>query len=258
MEHETARGVTVPALGLGTSGMTGDECRRAVLEALDLGYRHLDTAQMYDNEDAVGEAVGASDCDREDVFLTTKILPENLAYDDLLDSFADSLDRLDTGYVDLLLVHAPSDDVPLERSLRAMNELQDDGEVRHVGVSNFDVAETEAAIEASETPVVTNQVKYHPYYPQAELLEFCREADVLLTAYTPLAKGRVFEDERLAEVGARHGKTPAQVALRWLVQQDGVVTIPKSSNSAHLAENLDVFDFELTGVEMAEISRPAG
>ena len=257
MEYETAQGVTVPVLGLGTSGMTGDACREAVLEAFDLGYRHLDTAQMYDNEDAVGEAIGASDLDRDEVFLTTKVLPENLAYDDLHDSFADSLDRLDTDYVDLLLIHAPSDKVPVEESLQAMNELQADGEVRHIGVSNFSVEETREAIAASATPILTNQVKYHPFYPQDDMLAFCREADVLLTAYTPLAKGQVFDDERLIEIGNRHGKSPAQVALRWLVQQDGVITIPMSSNPDHLAENLDVFDFALADDEMAAISARA-
>jgi diketogulonate reductase-like aldo/keto reductase len=258
MEYETAQGVTVPALGLGTSGMTGDECRQAVLEAFDLGYRHLDTAQMYDNEDAVGEAIGASDLDREAVFLTTKILPENLAYDDLRESFDGSLNRLDTEYVDLLLIHAPSDDVPLQESLEAMNELQRDGWVRHIGVSNFSVEQTKQAIELSETPILTNQVKYHPYHGQEDLLGFCREAGLLLTAYTPLAKGQVFDDERLIEIGNRHGKTPAQAALRWLVQQDGVITIPQSSNPNHLADNIDIFDFELTEAEMAEISAPEG
>ncbi len=258
MEYETAQGVEVPAVGLGTSGMTGEECRRAVLEAFDLGYRHLDTAQMYDNEDAVGEAVGASDLDRDEVFLTTKILPENLAYDDLRASFEASLDRLDTPYVDLLLIHAPSDDVPLEESLEAMNELQRDGWVRHIGVSNFSVEETREAVERSETPILTNQVKYHPYNPQDDLLEYCLAADILLTAYTPLAKGEVFDDQRLIEIGTRHGRTPAQVTLRWLVQQAGVITIPKSSNPDHLAENIDVFDFELTEAEMAEILDPEG
>ena len=258
MEYETAQGVTVPVLGLGTSGMTGDACREAVLEAFDLGYRHLDTAQMYDNEDAVGEAIGASDLDREAVFLTTKILPENLAYDDLRESFDDSLTRLDTEYVDLLLIHAPSDEVPLEESLEAMNELQSDGWVRHIGVSNFSVEETQRAVELSETPILTNQVKYHPYNPQEELLEFCLKADVLLTAYTPLAKGEVFDDRQLIEIGNRHGKSPAQVALRWLVQQDHVITIPQSSNPDHLAENINIFDFGLTEAEMAGIFEPEG
>ena len=254
MDHETAQGVRFPTLGLGTAGMTGDACRSAVLEALDLGYRHLDTAQMYDNEAAVGEAVGASDVDRDEVFLTTKILRRNLAYDDLLDSFNDSLDRLDTAYVDLLLIHAPSERVPVEESLAAMNELQDDGEVRHVGVSNFSVDQTRAAIEESATPVVTNQVEYHPFSPQDDLLAFCQEVDLALTAYTPLARGRVFDDPTIAEIADAHGRTPAQVALRWLVQQDRVVTIPQSSDPAHLAENIDVFDFELTDEEMAAIA----
>ncbi|MFB6360146.1 MAG: aldo/keto reductase [Halobacteriales archaeon] len=255
MEHETAQAVPVPVLGLGTSGMTGAECRRAVLEAFDLGYRHLDTAQMYDNEDAVGAAIADAELDREEVFLTTKILPENLAYDDLRTTFDESLDRLDTDYVDLLLIHAPSDEVPLAESLEAMNELQRDGWVEHIGVSNFDVDQTARAIDLSETPILTNQVKYHPYHPQDDLLAYCLEQDVLLTAYTPLAKGEVFDDTTLIEIANRHGKTPAQIALRWLVQQDGVITIPQSADPEHLAENIDVFDFALTDAEMAEISK---
>jgi diketogulonate reductase-like aldo/keto reductase len=255
MEHESARDVQVPVLGLGTSGMTGATCREAILTAFDLGYRHLDTAQMYDNESAVGEAVSESSLDREDVFLTTKILPENLAYDDLRESFEESLHRLDTDYVDLLLIHAPSDEVPLEESLEAMNELQRDGWIEHIGVSNFDVDQTSRAIDLSETPILTNQVKYHPYHPQDELFAYCLEQDVLLTAYTPLAKGEVFDDPTLIEIANRHGKTPAQIALRWLVQQDGVITIPQSADPDHLAENIDLFDFGLSEAEMAEISK---
>jgi len=255
MEHETAQWVRVPALGLGTSGMTGAACREAVLTAFDLGYRHLDTAQMYDNEAAVGAAIADAELDRDAVFLTTKILPENLAYADLRESFGESLDRLDTDYVDLLLIHAPSDEVPLEESLEAMNELQRDGWVEHIGVSNFDVDQTATAVDLSATPILTNQVKYHPYHPQDELLEYCLEQEILLTAYTPLAQGNVLDDRTLIEIANRHGKTAAQIALRWLVQQAGVITIPQSADPDHLAENIDLFDFELSEAEMAEISK---
>ena len=253
MEYATARGVDVPKLGFGTARMTGEKCREAVENALDLGYRHLDTAQMYDNEDAVGDAIAASDVDRSDVFLTTKLNRGNLAHEDALRSFEASLDRLGTDYVDLLLIHAPSDSVPVAETIGAMNDLQEEGTVEHVGVSNFSVEQLREAMEASEKPILTNQVKYHPYHSQDDLLEVCVEEDVLLTAYSPLAKGKVADDETLAEIGDRYGKTPGQVALRWLVQQENVVTIPKAGGRDHQRENLDVFDFELTDEEMERI-----
>lgn len=253
MEHATVRGVAVPKVGFGTARMTGDECRTAVEDALDLGYRHVDTAQMYANETAVGEAVAAADVDRSEVFLTTKLDRENVAREEAPRSTEESLDRLGTDYVDLLLIHAPSRSVPVEETIGAMNDLQDEGNVEHIGVSNFDVDQLRAAMDASETPILTNQVEYHPHREQHELLEFCIEADVLLTAYSPLNKGRLDGDETLAEIGERHGKAPGQVALRWLIQQRNVVAIPKASSPAHRRENLDVFDFELGPEEMERI-----
>ena len=252
MEHVTAQGVQVPALGLGTWAMRGQECRRAVSTALDLGYRHVDTAQMYDNESAVGGALAGSDVPRADVFLVTKVRRGNLAPDDLRTSVAASLDRLGT-YVDLLLIHAPSPSVPIADSIAAMNDLQAAGDVRHIGVSNFSVAQLETAIDASRTPILTNQVEYHPYTGQADLLAFCVEHDVLLTAYSPLAEGRVVGNETLAAIGARYDRTAAQVALRWLVQQPQVAAIPKAASRAHQVENRDVFDFELRPEEMRQV-----
>jgi diketogulonate reductase-like aldo/keto reductase len=251
--YATVRGVDVPKVGFGTARMTGEECREAVENALDLGYRHLDTAQMYDNEDAVGAALAASDVDRSEIFLTTKLNRGNLTREDALRSFEESLDRLGTDYVDLLLIHAPSDSVPVEETLGAMNDLQDEGSVEHVGVSNFSVEQLREAIRTSETSILTNQVKYHPYHPQDDLLNVCVEEDVLLTAYSPLAKGKVSDDETLAEIGDRYGKTAGQVALRWLVQQENVVTIPKAADRDHRRENVDVFDFELTDEEMDRV-----
>ena len=253
MEYATARGVEVPKVGFGTARMTGAECRRAVETALDLGYRHLDTAQMYDNEDAVGAAVEASDVSRDDVFLTTKLHRRNLAREDVFESFAASLDRLGTDYVDLLLIHAPSDSVPIAETVGAMNDLQDEGTVEHVGVSNFSVEQLRTAMDASETPILTNQVEYHAHRLQDDLLEFCIEEDVLLTAYSPLDEGRLADVETLAEIGDRYGKTAGQVALRWLTQQRNVVTIPKASSRNHQRANLDVFDFELTAEEVERI-----
>ncbi|WP_129113022.1 aldo/keto reductase [Halegenticoccus tardaugens] len=257
-EYVTVRGVDVPALGLGTARMTGEECADAVASALDLGYRHVDTAQMYDNEEAVGRAIRESDVPRDEVFLTTKLHPSNLARDDTFDSFRGSLDRLDTEVVDLLLIHAPREYVPVEETLGAMNDLREAGEVRHVGVSNFSVAQLEAAMDASDAPILTNQVEYHPYKRQDDLLAFCVENDVMLTAYSPLDVGDLADDDALAEIGDRHGKTPSQVALRWLIQQEHVSAIPKASRRAHQLENIEIFDFELSADEMARIFERRG
>lgn len=253
MDYVTAHGVDVPALGFGTWPMRGETCRTAVRTALEYGYRHVDTAQMYQNEAAVGRAIADSGVPREDVFLVTKLLRGNLAHEDVLRSTAASLERLDTDYVDLLLIHSPSRSVPIEETIGAMNRLQAEGTVEHIGVSNFSVAQLEAAMEASETPVLTDQVEYHPFTSQSDLLEFCLDHDVVLTAYSPVARGRVLGNDTLGEIGERYGKTPAQVALRWLVQQEIVAAIPKAATPEHIAENVDVFDFELTPDEMERV-----
>lgn len=253
MEYESAGGVRVPAVGLGTWNLTGDRCRRAVATALELGYRHVDTAQRYGNEAAVGRGLAAADVDREAVFLTTKLRRRNLRPGRVRRSTRASLERLGTAYVDLLLVHVPSLTVPVEETIRAMDGLVDDGMVRHIGVSNFSIEKLERAIAASDHAILTNQVQYHPYRTRDAMLERCRRDDVILTAYSPLVHGGIVDDDRLRAVGRRYGKTPAQVAIRWLVQQDGVVTIPKASSRDHLAENLDVFDFELEPEEMRSI-----
>ena len=215
-EAVTINNVTIPALGLGTAPMTGRECRLAVEQALELGYHHVDTAQMYNNEDAVGAGITAAAVDREDVFVTTKLNRENVAPARVVSSVEASLDRLDTTYIDLLLIHAPSNRVHIADTIGAMNELQDRGLVHQIGVSNFSIEQTRAAMEASRTPIVTNQVKYNPYYRRDNLLAFCIQHDVSLTAYTPLAKGRVGTDETLITIGERYGKTGTQVTLRWL------------------------------------------
>ena len=253
MEHVSVRDVDVPALGLGTWPMKGKPCTQAMTTALELGYRHVDTAQMYDNEDAIGAAIADSSVDRDDVFVTTKLLRENLRRDDALESFQRSLDRLGTEYVDLLLIHAPNPAVPIDETIAVMNQLQEEGSVRHIGVSNFSIPQLQAAMDASETPILTNQVLYHPYRDQSALLECCRDNEIMLTAYSPLAEGSIATDETLAEIGATYNKTAAQVALRWLLQQENVSTIPKASSREHLRENIDVFDFELTDAEMDRI-----
>ena len=252
MEYVTVQDTAVPALGLGTWQLRGEECRSAVERALEIGYRHVDTAQMYRNEAAVGTAIANSDVDRDELFVVTKVQRKNLAHDDVIRSVEGSLDRLGTS-IDLLLIHWPSRSVPIEETIGTMNRLQREAAVDHIGVSNFSVEQLREAIAASETPILTNQVEYHPLNRQDALLEFCLDNDVLLTAYSPLAKGGVVGNGTLREIGARYGKTEAQVALRWLLQQGAVAAIPKASSRKHQAENLDVFDFSLTESEMRRV-----
>ncbi len=249
----SVQGTHIPQLGFGTARMTGQECKRAVETALETGYRHIDTAQLYDNEDAVGQALESSSIAREDVFLTTKLHTDNLAYDAVLESTVESLERLRVETVDLLLIHAPRRQPPVSETIQAMNELQESGAVDHIGVSNFSRTQLEAALEHSQTPIVTNQVKYHPYHQQDELLSYCIDREVCLTAYSPLAEGAVVGDERLATIGERTGASAPQVALGWLCQQPMVSAIPKASSPAHIEENAGCLEFELSAAEMRAV-----
>lgn len=247
----------VPKIGLGTWQATGRECREAVKNALNIGYRHVDTAQVYGNERQVGEGIKASKVDRDDTWLTTKVWRDKFREEDVIASVEESLRKLRTDYVDLLLIHWPSEKVPFEETLKAMNELADEGKVKNIGVSNFTVSQLEEAQKVSERPIFTNQVEYHPFLAQDELLEKCREEDIMLTAYSPLARGEVLNNETLMGIAAKHDKTPAQVALRWLTEKENVAAIPKTTSHNHQADNLNSFDFELTEEEKAKISRLA-
>lgn len=251
MDYLNLKGAQVPKLGLGTWQMSGEDCRSAVRDALELGYRHIDTAQMYGNEDEVGSGLADSKIPRDEVFVTTKVWLGNLEPDALVDSIGASLTRLDTPYADLTLIHWPSDEVPIEESLAALRFLQKEGRTRHIGVSNFTPTLLKQA--ASVVPIFCNQVEYHPFLGQTELLELVRSLDLMLTAYSPLARGQVNDSKVLRDIGAQHDKSPAQVALRWLVQQDRVAAIPKAETAEHRRANLGIFDFELTDEEMARI-----
>ena len=251
MIYETIQGDTVPALGFGTWQLEGRACRKAVTHALEIGYRHIDTAEMYRNEREVGRGLHDADVDRDDVFLTTKIWHTNLRPSDVHASAEGSLRKLDTDYVDLLLIHWPNESVPLEATLDAMLELQQQGTTRHIGVSNFPPALTRQALD--HTSIFCNQVEYHPFLNQDALRAMAREEDFLLTAYSPLAKGRVMKNDTLQALGDTYDKSPAQIALRWLLQQDRVAAIPKAARAEHRSANFDVFDFELTGDEMQRI-----
>ena len=253
MEHVHAHGAEIPELGYGTFRMSDAEAEEGVRDALEIGYRHVDTAQIYENEKGVGAGIERSPVDRDEIFLTTKVWPDNFAGQRLVESVDESLRRLRTDYVDLLLLHWPKFEVPMAETVEALNQVAADGKARHIGVSNFTTEYLGRALELTEAPLVTNQVEYHPYLSQAPILEAVRGAGMSLTAYSPLAKGHVADDETLAEIGERHGKTAAQVGLRWLIQQEDVIAIPKAASAAHRRSNFDLFDFELSGEEMEEI-----
>lgn len=246
-----AHGAVVPAIGLGTSGL-GD-CGETVATALALGYRHIDTAWKYGSERGVGEGIRASRVPRVEIFLTTKVSHEYLRADDFARSVDESLKALRVDFVDLLLVHWPNPEIPLSETIPALAKAKRQGLARHIGVANFNIALLDEAIRLSPEPVVTLQAECHPYLDQRKLLEACGQRGLLFTAYCPLGRGKLLHDPVLAEIAARRGKSVAQVALRWLVQQGNIIPIPRSSNPKRLAENLDVFDFALTADEMRRI-----
>jgi 2,5-diketo-D-gluconate reductase B len=252
MRTETIQGTTVPALGFGTFQLTGDDCERGVGHALDIGYRHIDTAQGYGNEDRVGAALHASSVDRAEIFLTTKLDNDSHAPDAVRSTTEASLRALQTEYVDLLLIHWPVGDTPFEATLDAMLALREGGKVRNVGVSNFTADQIERVI--SHTPIFANQVEYHPFLGQDALLALARKHDHLLTAYSPLARGAVFDDPTLRAIAEDHAADPAQVALAWLISQDHVAAIPKATSPEHIASNFGALDIELSGDELAHIA----
>ncbi len=241
----TVQAVEIPKLGLGTWQLAGAACERAVSEALALGYRHIDTARMYRNEADVGRAISASGVDREDIFVTTKLLPSALSAHGVRRQLRGSLSDLRLDHVDLLLIHWPATDgTPLAETLDAMLDLQEQGEVHHLGVSNFPSAMAREALELA--PIICDQVEYHPYLGQPELLALARERDLMITAYSPLAQGAILRDRVIRAIATAHDRSPAQVVLRWLLDQPQVTAVPKASSRDHLAANLDVFDFDLS------------
>ncbi|AGB14834.1 aldo/keto reductase, diketogulonate reductase [Halovivax ruber XH-70] len=242
----------IPQPGFGTSGHEGAECTENVVRALEAGYRHVDTAQMYDNEDAVGDALAQADVDREDVFLATKVKPENLGGEDVVESTQESLDRLGVDAVDLLYVHWPLDAYEPQDTLPAMDEVRDRGWARHVGLSNFDVAHLDEARDILDSPVVAHQVECHPWLQQDELVAYGRDHDITTVAYCPIMQGRADEDETLTEIADAHDATAHQIALAWHHQRDGVVAIPKGSGD-HVEANLGASEIDLSDEEVARI-----
>ncbi|MGC8777629.1 MAG: aldo/keto reductase [Candidatus Caldatribacteriaceae bacterium] len=255
LEYIELYGARVPVIGFGTWDIRGEEGKKAVLSALSLGYRHIDTAEFYDNEEQVGSAIRESGVPREEIFLTTKVWYTHLRRGDVIRSCETSLRKLGTDYVDLYLIHWPTESVPLEETIGAMEQLREAGKIRFLGVSNFDIPLLEKARQIAPSPVLTNQVECHPYLAQKDLVRYCQEKKVILTAYSPLARGRLRGDPVLGRIGKKYGKSPNQVALRWLIQQGMVAAIPKAQSVVHQKENLEIFDFTLTPEEMEEIGR---
>jgi 2,5-diketo-D-gluconate reductase B len=253
MQHVLANGARIPAIGFGTYGTVRAEMLRTLPAALKTGFRHIDTAQIYRNEMDVGECVASSGIPRSEIFLTTKVWVANYPERNFAFSVDQSLRNLQTDHVNLLLLHWPSEGVPLAEQIGLLNETVRSGRARHIGVSNFNRRLLEQAIALSATPLVTNQFEYHPYLNQSLIAGATRQAGLAVTAYCAMAVGRVLGDPKLAEIAATHGRSIPQVVLRWLIQQDGVVALSRTTNPNRLAENLAVFDFELGGGEMAAI-----
>jgi diketogulonate reductase-like aldo/keto reductase len=243
----------MPTVGFGTSPLTGGLSVTTVLAALKAGYRHIDTARKYGTEAAVGEAMRASGIPRGDVFLTTKVSHENLRADDFARSVDDSLAALKVDYVDLLLVHWPHPQIALEETMPALAKAKREGLARHIGVANFNIALLDKAAALCPEPLVVLQAEYHPYLDQSKLLAAARRHQLVFIAYCPLARGRLFGDPVLDDIAETRGRSVAQIALRWLIQQD-VAAIPFSSKPERIADNFDVFDFALDDDEMARIA----
>ena len=243
----------MPMLGLGTWENTDPAaCADSVATALERGYRHIDTAQAYGNEAAVGDGIEQAAVDREDVFLATKVWIDNLAYDDVLETADASLDRLGVDSVDLLYVHWPSRTYDAENTLAAFNELYEQGKIDRIGVSNFQPEQVAEAIELSDAPIFANQVEIHPLLQQEELREVCADHGVELVAYSPLARGNVFEVPEIEAIADDRGVSPAQVSLAWL-RQEGITAIPKATSEAHISDNWASLSLELTDDELAAI-----
>lgn len=255
-----ANGALIPAIGLGTWELQGDVLAASVQAAVDAGYRHFDTAPRYQNEAGVGAALRASGLARQDYFLTTKVWHTDLTADAFRRSAARSVEVLGLGPVDLLLIHWPNPSVPLAETIGALCQARRDGLARHIGLSNFSASRMAQAVALADEPLVANQCEHHPRLDQSALIAACRKHGIALVGYAPIGSGQLLDDPALVPIAARHGKTPAQVVLRWHVQQ-GTVAIPRSSNPSRVAQNIDIADFALDTADMAAISalaRPDG
>lgn len=246
--------VEIPQIGFGVYKIDDAKAAEVIGWAFEAGYRSIDTATIYENEKGVGQAVRESGIAREDIFVTSKLWRDDMGYDSALRAFDTSMDKLGLDYLDLYLIHWPSPDPQLYLdSWRALEKLYADGRVRAIGVSNFLPANLEVLAEASEVTPVLNQIEYHPALQQVEIAQYCDAHGIAIEAWSPLARGEVFESPVIVEIAERYGKTPAQVVLRWHLQE-GRIIIPKSGNKQRIAENIDILDFELSDDEMLGVT----
>lgn len=255
MQTVSGNSVNIPAIGMGTWTLRGRDAERLVAGAIEAGYRHVDTAAMYENEQEVGEGIRQSAAAREDIFLTTKVWHTDLNNGALQRSVEASLKRLKMDYADLILIHWPSATIPLSETIDALNDVHRRGLARNIGVSNFTVALVEEAAKLSDAKLACNQIEYHPFLNQDRVIEACRELGIAVTSYCPLARGsELFAAEPIADAAHKYGKTGAQIVLRWHIQQPGIAAIPRSSKMERIRENIDIADFRLEDSEMAAIS----
>ena len=254
MEHLQTQGISLPRLGLGTFRLQGDACRAAVESALGLGYRHIDTAEMYGNEEAIGAAIAAARVARKDLHVTTKVWNENLAPDAIRRAFDASLKKLKLDHVDLYLVHWPSKNMSLPAIFETLLKLKDEGRTRAIGVANFNLALLKIVVEQIKAPIACNQIEYHVMLDQTTVRQYLAAKSIPLVAYCPLAQGKVSSDETLAAIGRKHGASAAQVALKWLLDQDGVAAIPKASRRESQQANLDALKLTLDDADRKAIT----
>lgn len=248
-----AAGAAIPAVGLGTWQLRGEECAHIVEQAVRLGYTHVDTAQGYSNEEAVGDGLAAAGVAARDVFVTTKVQPQNMAAGDLERSVEESLRKLRRDRIDLLLLHWPNPEIPLAETIGALNEVKQQGMARHIGLSNFTSAKLKEAWRLTTEPLAAEQIEYHPYLDQTRMVHELRARNTVLIAYCPIALGKVIGDPVIEAIATAHRRSAAQVTLRWIIQQ-GFVAIPKTSKIERLSENIAIFDFALTDAELARMS----
>jgi 2,5-diketo-D-gluconate reductase B len=254
LEHLQTRGISLPRLGLGTFRMQDDVCRAAVESALGLGYRHIDTAEMYANEDAIGAAIASAGIARKDLHVTTKVWNENLAPDAIRKAFDTSLKKLRLDQVDLYLVHWPAKKMNLPAMFETLMKLKEEGRARAIGVANFNIALLKTVVEEIKAPIACNQIEYHVMLDQTPIRKYLAEKSIPLVAYCPLAQGRAASDKTLMAIGRKHGASAAQVALKWLLDQDGVAAIPKASRAESQKANLDALQIGLDDEDRAAIA----
>lgn len=245
-------GDEIPVIAYGTWDISEENVGENVETALKAGYNHIDTAEGYQNEAGIGEII--KDYDRKDLFITSKVLPSNLNYESVIKACKRSLEKLGTDYLDLYLIHWPNPAISLRETLQAMKYLRDQGLVKNIGVSNFSVYQLKVALKITPVPITVNQVEFHPWLYQKELLEVCNENDVLIEASAPLARTEVLKDETIIEIAEKNDKSPAQIVLKWELQK-GIVPMPKSRSKDHVIENLELFNWELAAEDIRKIDK---